>query len=375
MNQLSDNLQARKWIDIIVPTYNSEKWIKSCINSLLILEDYVNELIIIDDCSSDSTIEILQEIKCDYSFKIKIICLLKNQGPSACRNIGITHSVSSHILFIDSDDTLNNSAKRMVEQRDCDLILGLHNQVQRNDMDLSVTSYILNKAGTSNQSLKFEISKDQIFEYMINYLMMPREYCLFEHCWGKLYKRNILSKYNLRFEENANQLEDVLFNLEYMAHINSCYLIPEAVYDHTQNVNTNRLSLQAGQENYTYLMVDRCAEKAKLLLLEYKSLIKHDFDNLSRSYKASKLAGYFVRISLSKAFHKNLYTSLKAIREIYLREKLHQYIKPREDESSLLHFILKNRIFSEKIAKTYLQIRALIKPKVNKIRNYLDFII
>ena len=205
--------------------------------------------------------------------------------------------------------------------------------------------------------------------------MLPREYCLFEHCWGKLYKRDIINKYNLRFEEKANQLEDVLFNLEYMAHIDNCYLIPDAVYNHTQNINSNRLSLQAGQDKYTYVMVDRCAESAKILLLKYNNLIGHDFEKLSYSYKASKLTGYFVRISLSHSFDKTFYTSLEAIRKMYLRDNLHEYIKLREDESSLLHFILKGRIFSAGLARKYLQIRFFVKPKINKVRNYLDFVI
>ena len=375
MNEISNNIQTKRWIDIIIPTYNSEKWIKCCVDSLLILEKYINNVIVIDDCSSDSTVQILKDIENIYSFKIKIIRCLSNKGPSACRNIGINHSAGSHVLFVDSDDTLNISAELMIEKKDYDFTVGLHNQVKRNSLDLSISDYNLNKVGACRQNLEFGISKDQIFKYMINYLMLPREYCLFEHCWGKLYKRDILNKFNLRFEEKANQLEDVLFNLEYMEHIHSCYLVPKAVYNHTQNINANRLSLQAGQEEYTYKMIDRCAEKAKCLLLKNRDFAEHDFENLSFAYKASKLTGYFVRISLSNSFNKTLYTSLEAIREIYQRENLHKYINLRKDESSLLHFILRYRFFSTRAARKYLQIRFFAKLQINKIRDYLDFMI
>ena len=87
---------------------------------------------------------------------------------------------------MDSDDTLNISAELMIE-KDYDFTVGLHNQVKRNSLDLSISDYNLNKVGACRQNLEFGISKDQIFKYMINYLMLPREYCLFEHCWGKLW--------------------------------------------------------------------------------------------------------------------------------------------------------------------------------------------
>lgn len=90
-------------VSIITPTYNSEKFISATIQSVQD-QTYPNwELIIIDDCSADKTMEIINEaIKLDS--RIKLHSLTKNEGTGAARNIGVAASKGSYISFLDSDD-------------------------------------------------------------------------------------------------------------------------------------------------------------------------------------------------------------------------------------------------------------------------------
>ena len=89
-------------LTIIIPSYNKKNYITECINSVInqTYEDW--RLIIIDDCSTDGSQEVLK--KFNTNKKIKIIFLKKNKGPSFCRNLGIRLSISKYIGFLDADD-------------------------------------------------------------------------------------------------------------------------------------------------------------------------------------------------------------------------------------------------------------------------------
>lgn len=96
-----ETFQEYNSIDIIIPLYNSEKFIKETINSVL-NQSYKNFTIyIINDCSTDKSLEILNKLKIK---NISIINLKKNMGPAFCRNLGLRKSKNDYICFLDSDD-------------------------------------------------------------------------------------------------------------------------------------------------------------------------------------------------------------------------------------------------------------------------------
>ena len=94
-----------KKVSVIIPMYNSSKYIKECLDSV-INQTYSNlEIIIVDDKSSDNSLDIVKK----YNDKrIKIIELDKNSGVSIARNKGIDISTGQYITFLDSDDFLVN---------------------------------------------------------------------------------------------------------------------------------------------------------------------------------------------------------------------------------------------------------------------------
>ena len=90
-------------VDIVVPNYNKGKYLKKCLESVLKQSYKKWQLIIVDDNSNDTSLNILK--KYNKYKKIKIIYLKKNKGPSFCRNLAIKNSNNSYIAFLDSDDT------------------------------------------------------------------------------------------------------------------------------------------------------------------------------------------------------------------------------------------------------------------------------
>ena len=89
-------------VSIIMPNYNGEKYIEESLNTVL-NQTYKNwELLIIDDCSKDRSVELIKEKYNDK--RINLIELKENKGSSHARNIGLKYSKGKYIAFLDSDD-------------------------------------------------------------------------------------------------------------------------------------------------------------------------------------------------------------------------------------------------------------------------------
>jgi len=93
-------------ISAVIPVYNAEQYILETLNSLLNQSHPIAEILVIDDCSTDRSVEIVKEFSIKHS-KIKIIELPYNQGVSAARNHGIIESKNDWILMMDADDTVH----------------------------------------------------------------------------------------------------------------------------------------------------------------------------------------------------------------------------------------------------------------------------
>lgn len=92
---------------IIVPIYNTEKYLDKCIKSVLnqTMSDY--ELILIDDCSTDDSLTIACKYKSEH---IKVLKNVSNSGLSETRNLGIKNASGDYIVFLDSDDYIEKTA-------------------------------------------------------------------------------------------------------------------------------------------------------------------------------------------------------------------------------------------------------------------------
>lgn len=119
-------------ISVIIPCYNAEKYIKKCINSICkqTFKDF--EIVIVNDCSTDSSLTIIQEFE-KKDNRIKIINHSINKGAHNARQSGINAANGEYIAFIDSDDYIDkNYLKKLFEGTDNEnidlVILSAHQQ-------------------------------------------------------------------------------------------------------------------------------------------------------------------------------------------------------------------------------------------------------
>ena len=123
--------QAQPLVSVIIPVYNSRKRLAACLDHVAAM-DYPNlEVIIVDDCSTDGSLEICRT----YEKKVPYFHVItkKNEGVSAARNRGIKKAHGKYIQFVDSDDLVKKEAaslmvKRMEEDKSDVVIAGYYDE-------------------------------------------------------------------------------------------------------------------------------------------------------------------------------------------------------------------------------------------------------
>ncbi|KMK78306.1 hypothetical protein AB990_02435, partial [Alkalihalobacillus pseudalcaliphilus] len=207
---------SKPLVSVIVPIFNSEKFLEKCINSVL-KQSYNNlELIIVDDGSTDNSKSIVTNFA-EVDSRIKYI-YQDNMGPSYARNKGLDNALGQYIQFIDSDDFLEkNTTELLVGNLDnSDLVIAGYENVYVNE-NKENTKVIPENNCTINKS-----------EFMTSFSYFLKEQ-LFHYTWHKLYKRELLK--NVRFNNELNIGEDLIFNIDYMDNVNKITFVNEKIYN------------------------------------------------------------------------------------------------------------------------------------------------
>ena len=97
-------------LSVIIPNYNKANYIEQCLLSVERQSFLPDEIIVVDDCSTDNSREIIERLSKSFN-NIKYLFLKKNGGVSRARNAGLNLAKSEYVTFIDSDDLYINNDK------------------------------------------------------------------------------------------------------------------------------------------------------------------------------------------------------------------------------------------------------------------------
>ena len=207
-------------IDVIIPAYNvADEILFRCLASIA-CQDIVHELevTIVDDAS---TIQNYKEVAKNFESQLKINILRyeTNGGPGVARQYGIDHTSNGYLTFIDADDTLNGSFA----------LKALRNAIERDNGLYQMCVGVFDEVHESN-----------LPEGEIGPILMSHER---DMVWmfGKLYRRNFIDKYNIRFHETSRANEDNGFNTICRLCANDreqITFIPTHVYYWHENLNS-----------------------------------------------------------------------------------------------------------------------------------------
>ena len=204
-------------LSVIVPFYNSEQYLSKCLLSLLNQSWRDYEIILVDDGSVDESrqkAETLLAGQCNHT-----IIVQDNRGASAARNSGIQQAKGDWITFVDSDDHIAPEylEELMNSSSGCDLLVS--GMVYMNGEKENLRS-LPPKEECSISDLRN--GKGGYLDYMVSPV-------------GKLYRKKIIDKHLLRFDETLITAEDRDFNIEYLSHTGTIRFIPYAGYYYQTN--------------------------------------------------------------------------------------------------------------------------------------------
>lgn len=206
-------------VSVIVPIYNTEKFLRSCLDSILnqTLDDI--EIILVEDCSTDNSYKIASEYAQKHT-NIKLIRQAKNSGVAAARNMGLNSATGKYISFVDSDDYIqSNMLEKMYEaceKNNC--------PVARVNRQLVFKGHNVSFLGRNSNYDTFEVVTPGQTDYL--YKEVPA-------CTNKLFLRDFIKDY--RFPTDL-KWEDYPFTIPIMASSNAIAIIPDTTYFY--NVNT-----------------------------------------------------------------------------------------------------------------------------------------
>lgn len=219
-------------VSVVVPTYNNENYIRTCINNLLAQTLKNIEIIVIDDCSTDNTWKIL---KMQY-LGIKKIIRVRNEtniGTSASRNKGTELANGKYITYVDHDDIVEPTYLEV-----------MYNNAERYDADISACG----------AKVKFLNDEPRCYVSRKKYIKNDNDNAILEALtkfeidtitWGKIIRRDLVQKYDLKFPKTV--MEDIYFWFLASCYANSYISTDEMLY--TWKVNDSSQSIDINFSN------------------------------------------------------------------------------------------------------------------------------
>lgn len=218
-------------VSIIVPIYNVERYLERSINSLINQTLKEIEIILVNDGSSDNSLEICEKYK-KYDNRIKVINK-KNEGVSVARNVGIKNARGEYIVFMDPDDNISNT---MYEE--------LYLKIKNNACDICLCNYII-VHGKSEMTCELPLAEgiyksDEIKEVIFNMIGGEKleSDVIMGSVWRGIYTKELIEKNNIYFPIDIRPMQDLIFITNYLSKCKTMYIDITPYYYYYVNPNT-----------------------------------------------------------------------------------------------------------------------------------------
>lgn len=334
---------------LVIPVYGVEKFLERCLQSI-VEQSYQNfEVIIVNDCSPDSS-EKIARYYCKKYDNFLYYENLKNLGLSLTRNEGFRHVSGDYVLFLDSDDYFDKN-----------LLLKIYESLEYNDADV-VLYGLIEEYRDSEENIIFTKTHNYISMFFNNinfrkHVIDLESETLYGYAWNKAYKVSVLKENKILFER-ITHIEDIKFNIQVFNSISSLNILNDVLYHYDQH-NSDRLTSKHIPD---YFELQK--ERINLILNQLTSWGVYDKRSqsiLANVYHRSFLSALQRQVVENKSigdFLKNEYQT-SMFSEFYRKSCAKNKI------SKILYFIIdtKNIILNIFLAKSI----AMIKDKNNDL--------
>lgn len=208
-------MKTEDLISVVVPIFNGERHVKTCLENLL-SQSYKNlEIIVIDDGSADDSAKLAKD------YPVKVVSLEKNKGLSFARNTGMDLATGKYIHFMDVDDTINTDYYQL-----------LHSSITKTGVEIAC-SEIKNEA-RPQKSQRFKAVK--VYTKIHDKLEVTYAGKM-AFVWRYLFNLDFLQRHSMRFQE-GRLIEDIMFTIPAIYYAQKLVVVPKAEYFYRHHENS-----------------------------------------------------------------------------------------------------------------------------------------
>lgn len=215
MNNETQNLPK---VTVIIPAYNIEKYIEKCVRSIM-NQTYSNlEIVVVDDCSHDSTGKICDELAA-LDPRICVIHHPENRRIPSVRNTGLDRATGEYIAFVDGDDWLAS-----------DFVEYLYHIISTTNSDMAISCVNFttrDMVQTERDSVEIWTPEQATSNFLFSKLSIG--------CWNKLYRRDFIEREHLRFKTDLFSGEGYRFISDCSQRVNQVAVGHRKVYYYRLN--------------------------------------------------------------------------------------------------------------------------------------------
>ena len=321
-------------ISIIVPVYNTEKYLKECLDSI-INQSYKNlEIIVVNDGSSDNSISIINEYKKNDK-RIKLIDIT-NHGLSYARNIGVKKSHGDFVLFVDSDDVIH-----------IDMIKILYSNLINTNSDISICEVVryIDKPNYCITNTVKEFNNIEILKLILEDLKI----C--SYAVNKMLKKDLMKDIEFPI---GKKLEDVATTYKYILKANKVCYTDSMLYGYRQTNGsiTNNLDLKFIKDYYEAI-TNRSNDLKNL-----------GIDNYIDLNRVNVILSFFIELSKNRKLYKG---EIKRFLSDKYKLMPELYNKTKDINKKSHNILLKILIFNKYIFMFLMHYYLILKNKKNSL--------
>ncbi len=216
---------------VVLSAYNVENYIEKTLQCLLQQTYHDFEVILVDDCATDTTGQIADHYQMNFKqlgVPYTVIHKPENEGLSMARNTGMDHAKGEYVFFFDTDDLLETTMFETIEKalgtnRPDVFIFGFFEDYYKQESLTYRVEKMPESHFFSNQERK------ERFYAAFPYITKLEQQTIFGYAWNKAYRLEFLKEKNLRFD-TVTHIEDVLFNIGVAKNMQSMQTVPYMLY-------------------------------------------------------------------------------------------------------------------------------------------------
>lgn len=264
---------TKKSISIIIPIYNSEKYLLRALDSLFQSSSNALEYIFIDDASADKSLAMLYDYIDVHQIPkaiVKIISLVENKGSANARNEGLKIATGEYIAFFDADDWIAG-----------DGYADMYNYAVEKNLDIVWTDFYYSDGKTHERKIQ-DLESNSI--QCIKNLLKER---LHGALWNKLYKRELFVANSIYFPSGQDYWEDLSTNVILFSKADSVGYLNKAFYYYFQG-NENSLGSKSLEKKISQI-VNNCNRIIEYLNKNYRTVFDVEINYLKLASKQTLL--------------------------------------------------------------------------------------